>query len=419
MNILKLELTNFQKHEKLVLDFTPRVNVIWGESDKGKSCIIRAISWVYFMEPKSDMRKEGSDRTSVRIIHDNGIIVERVKSDKENAYILEKDGQIERFDSIGKNVPEKIRNLLGVFPMEVDNEEVILNIAYQLKKPFLLEESATFRMKVFNKLTGNNLLDSVSQSFNKDILRIGREQKDLDSDIELKKIDVDAIKEERDRLQDILTPAETIYKELIPKIEKFNKVKDLAYKLSELEGRIEVNNKEIEDIVLPPEGWIDKFRIKVENFEKIQALHEKRLSLNFELQEVSTFIGLIKFPPEDLIASLKKSIITFEKTKELVDDRDRIDKDLDICANLLSSIKIPSGVDVLKINIDKFEKVQGLGFTMLKAEGVYKTMLQELSMVVEEIEKGSKEFKDILKQYGKCPTCHTEMTDEALDKIEL
>jgi predicted ATP-dependent endonuclease of OLD family len=150
--ITKLELENFQKHAHLVLEFVDGINIIIGDTDIGKSCIVRAIRWIFFNEPKLNIRKEGTKKTSVKVWLNTGNIVERIKSDTVNAYIINEDNK-KRYDSINKTIPEEVRKILGIYPFEVDNEEIILNISNQISMPFLMDKSGTFRNKLFNKKT--------------------------------------------------------------------------------------------------------------------------------------------------------------------------------------------------------------------------------------------------------------------------
>ena len=74
MWIHQLILKNFQKHSNLTLDFFSEVNVLYGATDAGKSCVRRAISWVFFGIPQGDViRKEGTKKTSVKVILSNDI----------------------------------------------------------------------------------------------------------------------------------------------------------------------------------------------------------------------------------------------------------------------------------------------------------------------------------------------------------
>ena len=46
MTLSRLSLTNFQKHERLALDLDPRLTSIAGDSDRGKSAVLRALAWL-------------------------------------------------------------------------------------------------------------------------------------------------------------------------------------------------------------------------------------------------------------------------------------------------------------------------------------------------------------------------------------
>lgn len=46
--LVKLSLTNFQKHEDLVIDFTQGLNAIRGNNENGKSSVFRAIAYAFF-----------------------------------------------------------------------------------------------------------------------------------------------------------------------------------------------------------------------------------------------------------------------------------------------------------------------------------------------------------------------------------
>jgi DNA repair ATPase RecN len=418
MNILKLELINFQKHEKLVLDFTPNLNIIHGESDVGKSCVIRALSWLYFNEPKGDViRRLGSDRTSVRIIHDNGIIVERIKSDKENAYILEKDGEQKRFDAIGKSVPSEIKKALGIIPMEVDGEEIILNIAYQLKKPFLLEDSPGFRMKMFNKLTGSEILDLVAQSFNKDILKLGREHKVLDEEVEVKKIDLESISDERVRLDKILAPAMKSFEDVKLRIKRYNEIKDLVNKLGTARVNLSGIVRVLEELILPPEGWIEKFRARIEHFILISQAIEKKNKIEKDLGICVSLLSDIAIPPD--VGSLKIRIEKFEKVSILWDGLCSRAGELSDVDEALNGLKVPDNIEFLHSRVERFENVKQLVIALQSKEETGKTIGRDLKVIIEEISVKEGQYKEILKKYGCCPTCKTKVTDKILEGIKL
>ena len=224
--ITKLQLENFQKHTHLELEFVDGVNVIHGHTDAGKSCIVRAIKWIFFNEPKGDcIRKEGTKKTTVKVWLNNGSIIERIKSDTVNAYIINEDNK-NRYDSIGKTIPEDVRKVLDINPLDIDGEEIILNVANQISLPFLMDKSGTFRNKLFNKLTGADLLDNAMQGLNSDLLHINKEEKSEQIHLEENKKELEIILKEKGE-------KEVIQEKLIKSFEVVKKNKKNLTKLQD------------------------------------------------------------------------------------------------------------------------------------------------------------------------------------------
>ena len=107
----KLSLRNFQTHVRFDVELSPSINVFVGESDAGKSSILRALKWVCTGQaPRSPITTWGKDETKVRLKVD-GRIVSRTKGKKRNIYKL--DGK--KFAAVGQgNVPSEIAALLNV-----------------------------------------------------------------------------------------------------------------------------------------------------------------------------------------------------------------------------------------------------------------------------------------------------------------
>jgi exonuclease SbcC len=272
MHITKLELHDFQKHKDLTLDFTKGINVIYGQTDVGKSCIVRAIKWVAFNEPLGDdIRKEGSKKTSVKMTLDTGIQVEKIKSNTVNAYVIYRDGQKQRFDSIGKTIPEEVQKILGIRPLDIDGEKIILNIADQIALPFLLDRTPGFRAKLFNKLTGSDITDKVLQSYNKDLLQISRDTKNETEKVEelnkqLKKVTIQKSK------------LNTLYGNLSKNQKNIQTLYDKYQTLLEIKNKLQQNTKENNRLIRElktikiPNIDIPTLRQKIDQLQKLIEL---------------------------------------------------------------------------------------------------------------------------------------------------
>jgi len=361
MWIQSIKIVNFQKHSHLELEFTDKLNVLYGESDVGKSCIIRAIKWVFFNEPKGDIvRKEKTKKTTVKITLDNNTVVEKIKSASVNAYILYKEGEEEkRFDAVGKTIPEEIQKALQIRTIEVDKENVILNIADQISLPFLIGKSATFRSKLFNKLTGSDIIDKVFQSLNKDILKIGREVK----------LENEHLEEQQKTLEEVNSEKE--------KVEKLH----------------------------------HKFSVKYENLKKLQEKYDNLKVISKQLKETdeeldNTIEKLkeIKVVPEDLVIGLKKSIDKLEKYSALRLKKAYINQILKRTEESIKNLKIPKmDIDKLKDGLNRLEKLKGLYSQLLEIDGAVEISDYEIDKYKELIKENEKKYKKILKDIKICP----------------
>ncbi len=150
----KLHLKNFQKHEDLCIDLTDR-NVIQGQSDRGKSSILRALHWVCFNRPSgTDFRRENTDTVEVTVYTDQGDVITRGRSKKESYYILNGD----KYTGIGTDVPEPITKALPISS---------LNISRQHEGHFLLSGSKPDASRYIFSLIGLEEMDkslSVAES---------------------------------------------------------------------------------------------------------------------------------------------------------------------------------------------------------------------------------------------------------------
>ena len=110
-HISKILIENYQKHSKTILNLSKGLNVFWGESDQGKSSIIRSIKWAICNKPLGDeFRKHNTNRTSVSVRKGNNI-VRRRKSQKINDYIVNSE---KPYKAIRSSVPEDVSSALNL-----------------------------------------------------------------------------------------------------------------------------------------------------------------------------------------------------------------------------------------------------------------------------------------------------------------
>lgn len=179
--IKSLSLTNFRSHKNTFIEFSPGVNVICGETDSGKSNLLRAINFVVNNRPLgNDIRSNWGGDTVVAIDTGNKL-VSRIKTDTENLYTL--SGEKEPFEAFGKRVPKPIAKHLNINSV---------NFSYQLSGPFLLGMSAADVAKYYNEIVHLEIIDKTIANI---ASTLRKERAALETEKEIEKEKTEKLKE--------------------------------------------------------------------------------------------------------------------------------------------------------------------------------------------------------------------------------
>jgi len=150
--IKQLNISNYQSHKDSELLFDPGVNIIVGESDSGKTAIIRALRWVIWNKPTGNsMRSYWGGETSVELFTDDAHVVR--SKDKEEEYVLGDS----HFKAFRTEVPEEIQKALNMST---------INLQKQLDQPFLISETSGNVAQHFNKVAKLDQIDTGLQNIN-------------------------------------------------------------------------------------------------------------------------------------------------------------------------------------------------------------------------------------------------------------
>ena len=166
--IEKIEIHNFQSHKATVLELDAKVNTLQGNSDCGKSAVLRALHWLIF-NPAGDYFISDWARNGARqvapcevIVHANGHKIVRRRDKDFNGYYLDD----EVFEATRNTVPQKILDILNM-------SEV--NVQRQLDPPFLLSMSAGEVSRYINSLVNLSRIDTWIKASNSRDLELKRD----------------------------------------------------------------------------------------------------------------------------------------------------------------------------------------------------------------------------------------------------
>jgi exonuclease SbcC len=183
--VKRVIIENFQSHRHTDLELSPGLNVIVGESDRGKSAILRALRWVFYNEPRgADFVRAGATECRVTVVLDDGTAITRERSGNRNRYLVRRGGQVSVYEGFGSEVPPAVAAAHGVAKVRLDDDlEVALHLAGQLEAPFLLEQSGSVRARAIGRLYGVHVVDAALRGVLRDVQRLQQEEREVDEEI--------------------------------------------------------------------------------------------------------------------------------------------------------------------------------------------------------------------------------------------
>lgn len=171
-----VDIENFQSHENTHIDFNAGLNVIVGESNNGKTSILRAMDWVVDNQPLgTDFIMTGKNYCKVRITYDNDTFIERYRTLKDTGYYrvgVIQNGQetYQEYKGFTNNVPVEVMNIHQMPKISITKSiETHLNKMSQLERPFLITDNTNEKAAAIGKITGTDIIDTAIKNASSDI----------------------------------------------------------------------------------------------------------------------------------------------------------------------------------------------------------------------------------------------------------
>jgi len=333
MKVNSIQIINFQKHANLSLNFNDDINVITGLTDTGKSGIFRALQWVFNFSDISelDYRKEDTKQTSVKVYLSNNFQVERIRSNSINRYILSKEGIEDiTFDNFGKDTPEEIAVAFEIGTIDIEHEHLNLNFSSQDQLNFLLdsEYSDTIKAKLFNKLTGNEILDSLFKQLNIDSRRFSKEISDTE----------ELLNKQEEQLSECSLNYRALKKKSNNVKEKYNNIADdleIYEHLKNLNEQLNTNNtsklslqEKIKTINTVSDKKLIELKNKADELNKILNLMNKLELINTGLEQIKTSKNNIKDFDFNNLIDQNNTIVLCKKLDSVIQKHNDIVQDI-------------------------------------------------------------------------------------------
>ena len=405
--IKKLKIKNFECWKDAEFVFSPGVNIICGESDQGKSSIIRAIQYNCLNRPsgtsfRSDFLENNKEVTSVEITfkekdNKHNIITRERNLTSINNYIINKE---ETFTALRTDVPDEVQNISKM-------QEINIQGQHPDEQYFLLTKKPGQVAKELNKVSGLEIMDKALANINSQVRETNTELKLFNKELK----DIEDFLSETKWIKD----AEIQKEEIILKQEEITS--------------FEIRIKNISSVLVN----IQKIGFLIDSYEDVplaiqalSAIAKKRKALNEskekfqELQQKVDYINkvdkitkrLIQVPISlnqlNVIVEKKTEIVQEEKKKETVHNVLKRLATLDLIVNRYADIE--NSINAVQTLIKQAESIK-------KTSSRKKDLLDKLTQVqtMENlVSKASKEFKQVEKDFlfriktEKCPVCGRE-----------
>ncbi|VVB50692.1 AAA ATPase domain protein [uncultured archaeon] len=151
---MKLTLKNFQSISDAEVEIGP-LTVLVGQSDVGKSAVIRALYLLHRNQGGLELVKHGKSKLEVTQYLDSGLRVAITKGKGVNNYFSGSS----TYCKVGRDVPDEVSRNLRTPELVLDKDQSLdLNFCRQFDTPFLLSDSTTVITKAVSSLSGINIV---------------------------------------------------------------------------------------------------------------------------------------------------------------------------------------------------------------------------------------------------------------------
>lgn len=404
MHLKQIHIENFQNHKISDLTLDGGVNVISGDSDSGKTAILRAVNLVlnnkpagYGFKPWSVKKK---DITTATLAFPEGSVTRR-KSDSIDEYILNIEGEeSQTFSTLNRQVPEEVQKFLNLKPY---------NFQSQHDQHFFISETPAERARMLNEITGLSIIDSSLSNINSIIRENSAQQKQIDESITstTKKLQEIQFVDEADK---ILVHLEGLFTQS-EQLEKMNKeLQSYVEEITSVEKEISM----LEKFLLVREIY-GKIREQLKQYLDLVKQNEELTEYAYEMESVESTISVCSdfIDCKDGVTKLKKMILQYEQisaeNSALVQYAAEINEIEEIISSTEGWLKCKIPFKKLSDMISQYgilecenRELQEWADAFVKSEMLVVTLGNDISALKEK-------KKMYLKELGQCPLCGSQL----------
>ena len=388
-NSINLSVKDFQIIKSANISFLPGLNCIIGQSNNGKSALMRAAKACIYNESGTSSVRLGCNNFAVGLQMNGHTVILQ----KGNNSLYKIDNEV--YGKIGRTQLDEVANALQIKELSINGSNETINFWDQMEKPFLLDRSET---ELFRFIVDSGKDTNVTAA----LKSITQDRQQISKDIVITQGKIAQIEDNIKRQELELQNSDK-------KLDIYNRVIELGPKISRVKELTNLKNKALDDGKQLSEVFSEKSRIdKVidlssQILEQIN-LNTRKLNLSIELS------NKIRISQEQI-----KNINTLlDKTKSLdISDLNDLFSKYKLLSSLVSktrdtqdlivelSNKTYKDININKDNLDKYKSLSEIiNRVNLKQSQI--AMLENEKVIIDsELEKVNKELENI----KICPTC--------------
>ena len=431
VQLVKATLHNFQSHSHTVVDFMLNaLNGLIGQSDNGKTAVLRAIKWCLYNDPKGDdFIRLGETDCWVELEFSNGYKVRRGRTTSSAGYYEVYDAslqQTQKFTGFSHAVPMDVYNAHQMPKVAIGKEQVSFNLAEQLDGAFMLSQSAGDRATLIGKITGVQHVDASIKEIGKDISNKQKENKNTEREIERLSNEMEqykhlpAMEKDIQMLELVLSAIESAEQEIAD-------IDSLQQEINNFNTNLAIENQRYQSFtnLNSTKELLDKIELAYQEYLSIEQIESEYLNNAFEECEVKSKINTyahldtLKILVDNIpIANTEyNDLCNIETELNLVESSIGFEND-----KLNSLCKLTEEMLTNLDNMNKeFQDYAKLEEEYIIIDNSIKGISSDIIAYGQNLQSYNAEYKELLNSVpgGVCPICSGHIDSEKIDSLSL
>lgn len=389
-NNVNLSVKDFQIIKSANLSFLPGLNCIIGQSNNGKSALMRAAKACIYNEPGTTSVRLGCSNFAVGLQMNGHTVILQ----KGNNSLYKVDNEV--YGKIGRTQLDEVANALGIKQLNINGSNEEINFWDQMEKPFLLDRSET---ELFRFIVDSGKDNNVTAA----LKTITQDRQQISRDIIITEGKIAAI-------EDTIKRQEEELKEADKQLEVCNKVVELGPRIKRVQDITNLKNKTL----LDGQNLSKAINTKTTLDKVLTDVYSKLELINNNVNKVNLINNLSSkvLNTQDSIKVLSEAINKM-KSLEVPDLNEKLQKykllsDLvsksRSTSNLISELSNKQFPTISKEFNEKVKICNSLGIivnSIKQNQEQINTTLNNIESIKLELEEVNNEINKI----GICPTC--------------